>query len=1699
MKGDTIEKKKLHLPLISLLLICMLASTSHAGILFKDSQYLNFTVYPEPVPYAGGSDWQYFEICSKSASTQTLFTAFIFDEPLEKSRVEMDSNYTGYITEVYKENVTKWKTDQITSSNPMASVPRCDIGVEHPLNNKLINYTLASNGTVGYACLNSTENLGGGLFNVTWWEEHTKGKPVLANKSGFHSIKNRFEHYTFTGNFDGTDYTNAHAYVANKTFEQNECILFRIKYKASANEPDAKWDLAGWASPTNDFLCWKTDTCSFEHLLDPTWDGSSWDYYRNYTFLVSNVPHEQESLVIRYDENEINKTCFTQTDGGPGLDRWLYVDPNNSTNLTEVIFHYNFISANNWTVVLNLTRPDTPVIDGVQVRHYYCNNTAVANNSNGNETYYWFEGFDPGMAWPDARWVLTGGNATVNASPPGYLIVGPSVSTTLFNSTTTFGQNTTMFSRYRAAQAGDTYCYGLHSTDNCGAGPKLHYRITGNSSTVSGDSMTDFNITNIFTIPGTVNETWITYILERNGSYAQIFHHDTNVSDEWNDLTSTALMNFLLAGSLPIQPGLGHEGFIDFVAIANTSGNFTIIVGPEQATAAVTTTIISPTTGQVINSSAVLFNMTAAGTFASYTCNYTRNGVTSSNWSLVDSTYYSENWNLGTDNYTLSTTCSNGTTSDTDNVSFIVNISGYSIILNAPTPGEVLFNKSIDFNYSVNFSNGSSTAVELYVDDTLAYNDTIAANTTFIRNYNTTYYGTHTWYVFTYRIINQSINATSAVQSFDVDFNSTPTLLSPPNATTTQNKTLTLTYSVNTSAEENTTVQLFFDDIPIFNDTITSFTNFSKTFNSSFGDHSWYVFAYLTENQSFNDTSEIWNISIDFEVEAINPADGLNLSATDVAFNYNVSTASAINCSIVIDGDYADNRTLNISQTVSTSISLGEGVYDYLISCTDFEDITYQKNTTNRTFEVSFTALTSLLNLTEYPQNIYTSPQTIFFDTTGDLYVLYFSNNNSIEFVNLIRLNPNLVVEQHFRQALNRTFDFFVSMREFSQTVLMAFNNDSTILHYFNITDDELTISNLSTTYNDTMSNGIADPYTYAYYKQFESLDLINGSSYYLFVLPLTNGSVLIRKFVGNQSLEQVASANGSLRVVWQTIANSSNLSNWRYAFPRNCTNGNYSIVIYNFNGTSSTELSVPDGNCYNQPDIENSTVFFESYGNKTYALISNITNFTTIYLIEDNKIFNMTYTVTNPSNFFFVDKYTFVFFSEESSDTIAYSCYFEETANCTRFTSSDYGFAVPYDRGHLVTSKREALVDVVIKGAISSGSSTTQLSYNFNRYDVKMLCYDEVDEYRKVFQVRILTNTTSTVLKNNSWGYVLPSAIFGIGDRFAYTTCTNGTQRLYFIGLTGNFTQYAFSLDTTAGQFYTFTIVNEYGLPIPNALISLYRFSDLFNAQMVVEQGLTDFGGHVTLFMKAFDPYLITITATSYLPATFPFTPSTITSVEIQLSPNTTSQLIMPDYQVVFQDVIWSLTFNASPASETTFFTDPYNGTFQVLSNTSTLEYFGMTVYYNGTTIVFTQNITSQPTGGFLQYEATLLGQYRYEVWFKREGFDEYRPYVRTVNLGIATGLAGIGEILEQDQPISGWGYYFLISVIAMLAGGFAARYTLEGAGLVFLAVLWVGTLMFPSAIIACMFGSTCLTAFSATALTTVSVGAGFFIKQYV
>ena len=97
------------------------------------------------------------------------------------------------------------------------------------------------------------------------------------------------------------------------------------------------------------------------------------------------------------------------------------------------------------------------------------------------------------------------------------------------------------------------------------------------------------------------------------------------------------------------------------------------------------------------------------------------------------------------------------------------------------------------------------------------------------------------------------------------------------------------------------------------------------------------------------------------------------------------------------------------------------------------------------------------------------------------------------------------------------------------------------------------------------------------------------------------------------------------------------------------------------------------------------------------------------------------------------------------------------------------------------------------------------------------------------------------------------------------------------------------------------------------------------------------------------------------------------------------------------------------------------------------------------------------------------------------------------------SNSLLDAREELETNSPISGWGFYFIGVVITMLVVGFVSRYTIDGAGIAGLLVLWGFTLLNPDTAVACVggLGGACFTPLIATTLTTVVTGAALYLRQ--
>jgi hypothetical protein len=152
----------------------------------------------------------------------------------------------------------------------------------------------------------------------------------------------------------------------------------------------------------------------------------------------------------------------------------------------------------------------------------------------------------------------------------------------------------------------------------------------------------------------------------------------------------------------------------------------------------------------------------------------------------------------------------------------------------------------------------------------------------------------------------------------------------------------------------------------------------------------------------------------------------------------------------------------------------------------------------------------------------------------------------------------------------------------------------------------------------------------------------------------------------------------------------------------------------------------------------------------------------------------------------------------------------------------------------------------------------------------------------------------------------------------------------------------------------------------------------------------------------------------------------------------------------------------------------------------------------YNGTvTTVYNNTVNDSSGGGVMDYNATLPGTYLIRTTFKHTDYSEFTPTPTSFIIGTSQGAGQVIELLNTGF-INGWAYYFLAVVIAMIAAGFALRFSPEASGAVGLLVLWIFTFMYPSGVIVTV-GGVGLTTLYATILTTVMVLAVMFLKWFV
>jgi hypothetical protein len=152
-----------------------------------------------------------------------------------------------------------------------------------------------------------------------------------------------------------------------------------------------------------------------------------------------------------------------------------------------------------------------------------------------------------------------------------------------------------------------------------------------------------------------------------------------------------------------------------------------------------------------------------------------------------------------------------------------------------------------------------------------------------------------------------------------------------------------------------------------------------------------------------------------------------------------------------------------------------------------------------------------------------------------------------------------------------------------------------------------------------------------------------------------------------------------------------------------------------------------------------------------------------------------------------------------------------------------------------------------------------------------------------------------------------------------------------------------------------------------------------------------------------------------------------------------------------------------------------------------------------NGTDTLVYSNNSIASIGGSMFYTANQTGTYFVTPWFIETGFAQYTPPNVVYIYGNQTGLAKGGALLQTGTVISGFSYYLIAIVLAMMAALWVSQYTGgAGAAIVGLVILAGATILWPDAPVVNLMGKADITATMMTVLVGLVTIAAIYISQY-
>jgi len=266
------------------------------------------------------------------------------------------------------------------------------------------------------------------------------------------------------------------------------------------------------------------------------------------------------------------------------------------------------------------------------------------------------------------------------------------------------------------------------------------------------------------------------------------------------------------------------------------------------------------------------------------------------------------------------------------------------------------------------------------------------------------------------------------------------------------------------------------------------------------------------------------------------------------------------------------------------------------------------------------------------------------------------------------------------------------------------------------------------------------------------------------------------------------------------------------------------------------------------------------------------------------------------------------------------------------------------------------------------------------------------------------------------------------------------------------------YGLNESEGLYYTLTIVNAFNNPQTGYLASAKRYSTEELSYVTIEQGITDSAGNVIFFLEPTILYKINIIdlETNEVIIEFDLVPGTTTNIELVM--DTSEKSSYYDENFMYKDVTWSL----SPT--TSFFRNDTEVEYTVTSASGTLEESGILITKSNSTGTYhVYNVTStQPSTVTFNYTFTEVGKYTFNYYWTINNYTTYANFYYYQYGGNST-MVTAQDYLDEFK-LSGWSYYLIAVIVAMVFMVYTSRYSFTGASVIGLIILWAFTIFAPA-----------------------------------